>query len=224
MTSESGDEDLTAAELALGVIDGPERAAALRRVLAEPRFAREVEQWRSHFATLYAQWPEVAAPDNAFARLENSLDPTSRRAWFWPSLTAALTLVAASLLLVLVMRPSEQAPIVTQIPLIASLDSASNGSAIPAVYDPVKGQLRVPATALPASVKSAELWLIGSDGVPHSLGLLASAQRTVIAIDPAYRLKMQPGLKLAISSEPDGGSPTGLPTGPIIASGALVST
>ena len=36
-------QDVAAAELALGLLDGEERAAALRRVLAEPAFAAEVE-------------------------------------------------------------------------------------------------------------------------------------------------------------------------------------
>ena len=46
--------DMTAAELALGVLDGEERAAALRRVLADPVFAREVERWRRYLAALFA--------------------------------------------------------------------------------------------------------------------------------------------------------------------------
>ena len=46
---------VTAAELALGVLDGEEKAAAMRRVLAEPEFAREVERWRTHFAEMFAE-------------------------------------------------------------------------------------------------------------------------------------------------------------------------
>jgi anti-sigma-K factor RskA len=222
MASEPGD-DTTAAELALGVLDGDERASALRRVLADPQFAREVEKWRGHFDSLYAQWPEAAAPERVLARLERSLSPPQHSVAFWPGAAAALTLVAASLLIVIVLRPPSVAPVIAARPLVASLDLVSRGPAIPAVYDSAQGELHVPATALPASVQSAELWMIGSDGVPHSLGLLATAQRTVIAISPANRSKMRPGLKLAISSEPRGGSPTGLPTGPILASGALVS-
>ena len=48
------DPDVAAAELALGLLEGDDLAAALRRQLAEPAFAREVEQWRDHFATLFA--------------------------------------------------------------------------------------------------------------------------------------------------------------------------
>ena len=101
---ESGDEaDITAAELALGVLDGAERAQALRRVIAEPDFAREVEKWRGHFGTMFADWPEVTAPDHLLGRIEQSLEPGRRSVGYWPAVAAMLTLVAASLLLVIVL-------------------------------------------------------------------------------------------------------------------------
>ena len=53
-----GEPDIAAAELALGVLDGEERAAALRRVLAEPGFASEVERWRGYFGALFVGVPK----------------------------------------------------------------------------------------------------------------------------------------------------------------------
>lgn len=215
--------DIIAAELALGVLDRDERAAALRRVLAEPDFAREVETWRVHFGVLFEQSPDEAAPDGLFERIETSLEPR-RAAGYWPALTAAMTLVAASLLLVIVLRPAAVPPSEPPASLVASLDPAGPGSALPAIYDPVRGELRIPVAAAAGAGRSAELWMIGPDGVPRSLGLLDATQRTVISIGPADRAKLTPGLKLAISNEPLGGSPTGLPTGPIVASGTLISS
>ena len=58
--------DVTAAELALGVLDGPERAAALRRMLAEPAFAAEVDVWRNHFAALLDQFPAAEPGPDLF--------------------------------------------------------------------------------------------------------------------------------------------------------------
>ena len=69
MTPDAPDPDMTAAELALGLLDGEERAAALRRVLADPAFAREVEEWRQRLAGLFDDYPEVAAPESVDARL-----------------------------------------------------------------------------------------------------------------------------------------------------------
>ncbi len=219
-------EVLTAAELALGVLDGDDRAAALRRVLAEPAFARDVATWRDHFGALFAQWPDEPAPPGLFGRIEDAIEPRRHAAGYWPVATGALALIAASLLLVVLLRPAAPppGPAMSAPLLVASLDGTGPEPPLPAVYDPARGELRIPAATKPATGRSAELWMIGTDGVPHSLGLLDGANRTVIRIAPADRAKLAPGLKLAVSSEPFGGSPTGLPTGPIIASGALISS
>lgn len=220
-----GDEDVTAAELALGVLDGEERAGALRRLIADPTFAREFEQWRDHFGVMFAQWPEVEAPARVQARLARSVGPQRPLTSFWPAAAAALALAAASLLLVLVLRPTHGPLLIPQAaPLLASLDPIAAGPALPAIYDPTRGELRIAAGAPPLAGRSAELWMIGTDGIPRSLGVLRSATKTVISIAPADRAKFATGLKLAISSEPVGGSPTGAPTGPILASGELISS
>jgi anti-sigma-K factor RskA len=217
--------EVAAAELALGVLDGQERAAALRRVIADPAFASEVEKWRTQFGVMFAEWPEAAAPDHLFERIEQSLQPAGRSARSWPAVAAVLTLVAASLLLVVVLRPAATTPLASPAGsvLVASLDPADKGVALPAVYDPGKGELRIPAAAPVPVGRSAELWMIGQDGVPHSMGLLSASGRTVVRVAQADRAKLAPGLKLAISNEPAGGSQTGLPTGPILASGMLIS-
>lgn len=62
-----------------------------------------------------------------------------------------------------------------------------------------------------------ELWIIGPDNVPKSLGLIA---QDGLSIDPA--VETGPGRTLAVSREPKGGSPTGTPTGPVFATGKLV--
>ncbi|MEO5587890.1 MAG: anti-sigma factor [Novosphingobium sp.] len=220
-----GDEDVTAAELALGVLDGEERAVALRRLVADPAFAREVERWRAHFDVLFAQWPEQEAPAHVGYRIARSIAPRSRSSRYWPAAAGALALIAASLLLVVVLRPVAAPQLIQpSAPLVASLDPAAAGPALPAIYDPARGELRIPAGFASPAGRSAELWMIGTDGVPRSLGVLASATRTVIAIAPADRAKFTAGLKLAISSEPVGGSPTGAPTGPILAGGELISS
>ena len=63
-----------------------------------------------------------------------------------------------------------------------------------------------------------ELWVIAG-GKPSPLGLLTP--------EPGHALMVQaslvpPGGVLAISVEPSGGSPTGLPTGPVPYKGAVL--
>ncbi|WP_445191023.1 anti-sigma factor [Sphingomonas sp. Tas61C01] len=226
-------EDLMAAELALGLLDGEERAVALRRMLAEPAFARDVETWRLHFAQLFDLWPGVEAPEDLIERIDATLGGpgTDRRPSRlpWPLLAIASSALAACLLVVIALRP-EPAPVVfTPAPapiersgpvLVASLDYEK--TPIASFYDPARGALRVAASPAIDADRVAQLWVIGADGVPHSLGLLTRAA-TALTVPAANRARLAAGAVLAISVEPLGGSPTGLPTGPVVAKGALSS-
>lgn len=72
----------------------------------------------------------------------------------------------------------------------------------------VEGRPRIQAD------RAAELWWIGSDGSPRSLGLLPTEGEVELAIKP---LTPAPSPVFAVSLEPRGGSTTGLPTGPVVA-------
>ena len=236
--------DMAAAELALGLLDGDARAVAIRRVLAEPGFARSVERWRTHFAQLFDLWPAVEAPD-LLARIEASLDrpaaapvatlalspPT--RSKLWPALAGFSSIAAAGLLVVLLTRPVPVPPapqarptarvIAARAPtLVAAIDPAASGVAtVTAVYDAQAGAIRVTEAKLVGGDKSAELWVIPADGTPHSLGLLRARGGTALTLSRDNRARIAAGALLAVTVEPIGGSPTGLPTGPIVAKGAL---
>lgn len=233
--------DMAAAELALGLLEGEDRARALRRVLAEHGFAQEVDRWRGYLAQLFDLWPAMVAPPGVLERVEWSIDgpaampvamPPQRR-WFWPALAAVSSVAAAALLLFILLRPIEYTPRAAQpgapgpiasapaAMLVASIDPVAKGAPVTAIYDPASGALRLTAAALADAGRSAQLWVIGGDGVPHSLGLLSPAQPSSFAVDQANRARLVAGATLAVSIEPVGGSPTALPTGPVVATGAL---
>lgn len=231
---EGADPDMAAAELALGVLDGDERAAALRRVLAEPPFAREVARWRAYFAQLFAAWPAVAPPEGLFARIEATLDggatPVLRRTGWWPAIAGVATVAAACLALVLLLRPASPPVLPTPAParavpvLVATLaptDTTSEAKPVAALYDPATSTLRVGAAPLASAGKAAELWVIPADGAPRSMGLLDAAAATPVPVGPDRRALLAPGATLAVSIEPPGGSPTDTPTGPVVAAGTL---
>jgi anti-sigma-K factor RskA len=69
-----GDE-LVAAEYALGVLDGPERAAAARRIAHEAGFARMVVAWEERLAPWAGEIDEVAAPPHVWDRVAAVLPP-----------------------------------------------------------------------------------------------------------------------------------------------------
>lgn len=236
--------DMMAAELALDLLEGDARAAAVRRMLAEPGFARDVDRWRAHFATLFAAVPEVAPPADGLARLERALaDPAPtpviaaneaavRAVRLWQGISAVALAIAASLLLVITLRPGAPPPgPVTTTPqvavnrpaavLIAQIAPVKEGGTIGAVFDPATGTLRVAPAIVSDAQHSAELWVIGGDGTPHSLGLLSREHTISVALKPDNRARIAAGATLAISIEPIGGAPGGKPTGPVVATGAL---
>lgn len=223
----TAEDQATAAELALGLLEGEDRAAALRRVLAEPEFSVTVEEWRARFAALFAAYPEVEPPAWIERRLIGITDGARR--WRWA--TGAASLLAASFALALVLQPADvpsPAPqprptIASPVTFVAAMTpaEAERGAPFAALFDASRGQVRVPTSIDVPANRVAQLWRIGADGVPHSLGLLAGSGTTALTLDAADRKALAAGATLAISIEPLGGSPTKLPTGPVVATGAL---
>jgi len=71
--------------------------------------------------------------------------------------------------------------------------------------------------------QSYELWVIPPGGKPHSLGLVDPKRSVKVVVPPELLPHVSADSTLAISIEPVGGSPTGQPTGPVIANGKLAS-
>ncbi|WP_174299545.1 anti-sigma factor domain-containing protein [Caulobacter sp. S45] len=222
----SGEDDaLVAAEYALGVLDGQERVAAERRISTDPGFAREVEAWQDRFDPLTAEIaPEQPGP-HVWADLARRLETSSnvvelqlkRSLALWRSATAAAGALAAALALVVAWpKPAAPAPPV----LTARLAATAGGPTVfVAFYDPGrKAIVLTPAAVSAAQDRSPELWLIPTGGKPIPLGM--AAFESSVQMIPAASVG---GGTLAVSVEPRGGSPTGQPTGPVIATGQLTN-
>jgi anti-sigma-K factor RskA len=70
---------------------------------------------------------------------------------------------------------------------------------------------------------SWEMWMM-SDGkaAPVSLGLITTDRDQVMKLDPALVSRMGNASAIAMSVEPAKGSPTGIPTGPVIFKGRCI--
>jgi anti-sigma-K factor RskA len=68
---------------------------------------------------------------------------------------------------------------------------------------------------------SLELWALPKGGKPKSLGVIRGAKAVLHLAASADRALADVPM-LAVSLEPKGGSPTGLPTGPVLYSGPCV--
>jgi hypothetical protein len=76
-----------------------------------------------------------------------------------------------------------------------------------------------PATFAPG--KAPQLWLLPLGQRPISVGMIAANTPTALKLDRALLAQLGPSAALAVSVEPTGGSPTGQPTGPVVATGAI---
>jgi anti-sigma-K factor RskA len=220
---------VAAAELALGVLDGDEKAAALRRMLAEPEFARDVERWRAHFGLLFDGMAEVAPPAGLFDRIEARIEPPRRAANPWKPTAIAASLAALAMTAV-ALRPVEAPPVTVTpapglpqatAPMIAAMALSDASGSQPAMYDAATGMVKMPGPMPIPAGKSAQLWVIAGDGPPQPLGTFHSTAPGTYEAEAKMGAVIAPGTKLAITLEPLGGSPTGKPTGPVIASGLL---
>jgi anti-sigma-K factor RskA len=238
MTDEpdSNDRDALAGEFALGLLSGDELREARALAASDPAFAKEVARWRGRSAPLFDEVEPVAPPERAWDGIKAAIESprTSnviqlrRRVGFWRGATAGMTALAASLALVLVMRPQPTAPgapvptVANAPPMVAMLGD-QQGMKVVASWDPGSRQLvlAVPADMPADPTHSHELWVIPAGGKPQSLGTMPSGKRMHMKLADALATLLQQGATIAISVEPMGGSPTGAPTGPVLASGPL---
>ena len=223
---------LTAAEYVLGVLGPDQRRAAERRIGRDAIFAREVAYWERRLGGLADAIPEVAPPRDFWARVEAALAraigsaETRPSLWqsvsFWRGLALGTSALAAACLAALIYVGAVAPP---GTPLVAKLDAEGGQTGFVAAISSSGGNLTiVPASLLnPQEQKAFELWLIPAGDKPHSLGLI-DPDRPVTIKGPADLLsRVTAEAVLAVSLEPPGGSPTGQPTGPVIANGKLAA-
>ena len=63
--------------------------------------------------------------------------------------------------------------------------------------------------------------MIEGDKAPVSMGVIPAGASVHVGVDEQTQARLEKGAVLAVSLEPSGGSPTGQPTGPVVAAGDL---
>jgi anti-sigma-K factor RskA len=230
---ERGGDDLFAAEYVLGVLPAEERQIASRRIDAETDFARLVDGWEAHLSPLAAAYPEIEPPASVKVAVDRRLfasstaAPAEPRAGLWSSLAfwRGLAAAAVAALAIYIAVPYLNPPAVQpQTRLVASL--AADGSDVKylAVYDAAHHEVGLShVSGERAAGKDFELWMIEGKNAPVSMGVIPAGATAHIVVSPAAQQKLAQGAVLAVSLEPAGGSPTGQPTGPVVAAGDLKS-
>nr|WP_111297818.1 anti-sigma factor [Paracoccus saliphilus] len=221
LTPHEEDEAL-AAEVALGLLDGAEAQDAVARLSQDPQFAQLVRDWQERLAGLADDLTPVMAPARARQGIRERLghaqaplarDPNERSSWWrgpWGALLGTLAVAATVAVLWLpgqqpVTGPGYQAELVAQ-------DMALRVAA--QVYGRQMQFLMQSGGA--AEGRDLEIWWIEPDGTPPiSMGVLPRGGDMRMTLPDG----MEPSdrIRIALSDEPAGGSPTGQATGPVVA-------
>lgn len=224
--------DLLIDEIVLGLADDVDVARVEDMAARDPAIAARLDDARARFAPLDDTVDEVALPDGFWSRVEGDLDtggaepaPTSadivdlsaiRRAMTrWRG--AALGSIAAAILLTVTLGWSVMTPVEPSVIAVLLNDKGEaialvEGRADNTTLVTLLEQAQVP------SERVMQVWTKpDEDGPPVSLGLLASGRSETLMIEglPAPH----PQQLYEITVEPAGGSPTNLPTGPILGKG-----
>ncbi len=234
----SGDE-LMAAELALGLLEGEALLAARGRMARDADFAGLVAHWDLRLAPLLDEvaplepspglWQAIDAQISAREATPSGDNVVQLRdqltRWKWATgLSSAAAAVALAWLALGPAGAPGPAPAPTAAaPLVASIPIADTPLRLGVTYLPASGEMLVSASGLSADgVHDHELWLVpGDGGALQSLGVVVPGEERRVPLPAAVTRNMANGVQLLLTREPLGGKPAGKDAGPVVAEGNL---
>lgn len=225
--------ELLAAEYVLGTMPYRARLRFERALKEDPALAELVGVWAERFSAIdratSAEEPparvwraieaRIAAANMSAQSAVGLVRPLRAALRLWRGFAVAASAVAAALIVYIAVSLTGPAP---QMPrVIAVLTDRSGAPSWITTAGPHSGEIAVAALRpiTSGAGHSLELWGITA-GKPRPLGLLRPqpGQPTVLS---AKDLPASGGV-LAVSLEPPGGSPTGLPTGAVLFQGKVI--
>ncbi|EKI0252586.1 anti-sigma factor [Enterobacter asburiae] len=208
-------DDMLAAEYALGTLRGGARLQFQKRLADEPGLAARAAYWQNMFSTLDSHLTPVPPPETVWKRIALDLPSTTplRKSRPYIGWMTAASLAAVTVIAWYSTRTPELAP------LMVLNDARQHGEWVVSA-DARREHLSITPLRpnAVAAQHSLQLWLIPDGQAPISLGLLHTAIPTRVTL---RNTALTPDATIAISLEPEGGSPTGLPTGPVLYSGKI---
>ncbi|MCA8233085.1 MULTISPECIES: anti-sigma factor [Burkholderia] len=233
------DPELRCAEYALGVLDAAERRALEQSAARDPSLQAMLERWQRRFALLAEDVAPVAPPGRVWARIQRDLGffvpPAASSApsggwwnslplWRWVGIGASAA--ALGLLAVNLVRVGEAPPRVAAVEgsyMVATIARSDGVAHWTATVDLRRARMVVVPADKPTidANHSTELWLIPPNAKPISLGVFTPDMPASMTLPPEIVARFSARAVLAVSIEPHGGSPSGQPTGPVLATGAM---
>jgi len=224
-----------AAEYVLGTMSARARRRFDINLKENPALRRAVAEWEKRLTPLALALPEIEPPSRVWQAIEFRIRPGRQaRPGFWESLSFwrvssfASGLVALALL-ILVALPGVPPADDTRMVVVMN-DLQTSNPAMTVSWEPRKPgkrvmRIRVIGHANMAPGTAWELWMLpGKEQEPVSLGLITTHDAQTVIVPEPLAAKLDGAEGLAMSVEPAGGSPTGLPSGPVLYAGKCVET
>lgn len=222
--TEGGDE-LLAAEFVLGGLPVALQAELARRVETDTGFARLVAEWEERLSPMAEGFVPADLPPAVKRALDLRLFgnvPARRGIWSSLALWRGLAGIATVAFLAAVTLPALSPPVATD-RLAASLTAEGSSVTYLVLYDAATGSVSLAhMTGDPVEGRDFQLWIARGAEAPVSLGVIPAGVSTRVGTTDQIRALMTTSAHMAISLEPPGGSPTGQPTGPVLAVGDLL--
>ena len=221
-----------AAEYVLGTLRGRARARFESLARYDPALRRIVAEWEARITPLAAAAGEIVPPARVWQVVSRRIAGPAPGTGTWSSLALWRGLAATSAAFVLIlatfigMSPRPQPPM----EMVAVMNDERGQPAMVVSWPPMKAMrdphIRikvVQAHPVMAAGTSWEMWLLpGDKAAPVSMGLISIDRDQVMKLTPALAERMGGAWGIAMSVEPEKGSPTGSPTGPVIFKGQCV--
>lgn len=228
-TQEHPDDMVLAGEYVLGVMEGAERDAFERRMARELALREHVAYWQDRFADLDrsvvtqdappALWPKIEAALGGRQIAEADGPAFTERLWsslrFWRG--ASFAGAAASLLLAIAVTSLVgRATPAPQIVAVMLTSDGTPGAIAEVFHDGRINVIPIHDFEVPKG-RTLQVWTLPDPKKgPVSVGLI---DRTRQALFHRADLPTAQSQLYEITLEPEGGSPTGRPTGPILVKG-----
>ena len=234
----SPEDEMNAAEFALGTLDEGDRSAIAARRQREDELDSAIVAWERRLAPLVESIPELSPPQDYLAAILARIDgrvraiddragnvaDLTRRLSRWRVGAIAASGLAAALALGIGLRETNR----SQAPheFVAVLQKSADAPAFMVTVNLDTRDLIVRPVAAPAQAgKSYELWIINDKlGAPRSLGVIDQARTIANPKLAAYDRAVVTDATYAVTVEPEGGSPTGAPSGAPVFVGKLIPT
>lgn len=225
------DETVLTAEYALGLLTAAEEKAFEDLLAVDPDLRDQYALWAENFTSLTDDLAPVAPPAAIERRIKEALFgqdiPAVEPKPSWAARLGLLGPVLAGIAgAVVVLFALDQIGFLrddVDPSFVAQVVSADASFVVVAEFNPDALTLDMDRQAGgPRPDRVLEVWLIAGEDAPVSLGIWPKGQvQATLEIPQAIAAQMDGGM-LAISDEPQGGSPTGTPSGDVLGIGQIM--